>query len=32
MKDLLWQMFEKTGKIDYYMRYKELSSKEKESK
>lgn len=24
MKDLVWQMFQKTGKIEYYMKYKEL--------
>lgn len=24
MKDMLWLMFKKTGKIEYYMKYKEL--------
>ncbi len=24
MKQLLWDMFRKTGKIEYYMKYKEL--------
>ena len=29
MKDLLWNMFTHTGKIEYYMKYKELSKKGK---
>ena len=24
MKELLWQLFVNTGKIEYYMKYKEL--------
>ena len=24
MKDLLWDLFKKTGKIEYYLKYKEL--------
>lgn len=24
MKELLWDLFKKTGKIEYYMRYKEV--------
>lgn len=24
MKELLWDLFKKTGKIDYYLKYKEL--------
>lgn len=24
MKDLLWSLFKNTGKIEYYMKYKEL--------
>lgn len=23
-KEILWQLFKKTGKIEYYMKYKEL--------
>lgn len=23
-KELLWQLFEKTGKIEYYLKYKNL--------
>lgn len=30
MKDLVWEMFRKTGKVEYYMRYKELERQEKE--
>lgn len=30
MKDLLWDLFKRTGKIEYYMKYKEVEeSKEK---
>lgn len=29
MKDLVWALFEKTGKIEYYMQYKKLTNKEK---
>lgn len=28
-KELLWQLFEKTGKIEYYLKYKEVVNKEK---
>ena len=24
MKDLLWDLFKKTGKIEYYLKYKEV--------
>ena len=24
-KDLLWQLFEKTGKIEYYLKYKNIT-------
>jgi hypothetical protein len=24
MKNILWQLFKSTGKIEYYMKYKEL--------
>ena len=29
MKELLWDLFKKTGKIEYYMRYKEVVNNEK---
>ena len=29
MKNLLWDLFKSTGKIEYYMKYKELSRKGK---
>ena len=29
MKNLLWELFRKTGKIEYYLKYKELSKKGK---
>lgn len=29
MKDLLWDLFKSTGKIEYYMKYKELEKKGK---
>ena len=29
-KQLLWDLFENTGKIEYYMKYKELEKQEKE--
>lgn len=29
MKKLLWDLFKSTGKIEYYMKYKELSRKGK---
>lgn len=28
-KELLWEMFQNTGKIEYYLKYKELVKKEK---
>ena len=28
MKDLLWDMFVHTGKIEYYIKYKECSKKQ----
>lgn len=28
MKELVWQMFQKTGKVEYYMKYKELEKQE----
>ncbi len=28
-KQLLWELFENTGKIEYYMKYKELVKQEK---
>lgn len=29
MKDLLWKMFVHTGKIEYYLKYKELEKNNK---
>lgn len=29
MRELLWDMFRKTGKIEYYMKYKQLEHEEK---
>jgi len=29
MKELVWALFQKTGKIEYYMEYKKLEKKEK---
>ncbi len=31
MKDLLWDMFVHTGKIEYYLKYKAEEKKEKRS-
>ncbi len=31
MKELVWQMFQKTGKVEYYMKYKELEQQEKKN-
>lgn len=31
MKQLLWDMFRKTGKVEYYMKYKELERLEQSS-
>lgn len=28
MKELIWDMFKKTGKIEYYLKYKELQREE----
>lgn len=28
-KELLWNLFKKTGKIEYYMKYKELDNCER---
>lgn len=28
-KDLLWDLFKTTGKIEYYLKYKELEKKQK---
>ncbi len=28
-KQLLWDLFENTGKIEYYMKYKEVEKQEK---
>ena len=28
-KELLWQMFKNTGKIEYYIKYKKAQKKEK---
>ena len=28
-KDLLWDLFKNTGKIEYYLKYKELENKQK---
>lgn len=28
-KELLWDLFQNTGKIEYYLKYKELLKKEK---
>ena len=32
MKDLLWDMFVHTGKIEYYLKYKELINSEKSNR
>lgn len=29
MENLLWELFRKTGKIEYYLKYKELQKKGK---
>ncbi len=28
-KELLWNLFRKTGKVEYYMKYKELENEKK---
>lgn len=32
MKELLWDLFKITGKIEYYLRYKELEYNDNKSK
>lgn len=32
MKNLLWDLFKSTGKIEYYLKYKEVLNNEKNSK
>ena len=32
MKDLLWDLFVHTGKIEYYMKYKEVEKNESRSR
>ena len=32
MKDLLWEMFKHTGKIEYYVKYKELENERNQSR
>lgn len=29
-KEILWNLFKKTGKIEYYLKYKKLEKEEKE--
>lgn len=29
MKNLLWDLFKNTGKIEYYLKYKEIENKHK---
>lgn len=29
MKELLWDLFKKTGKIEYYLKYKEVTNNER---
>lgn len=31
MRELLWELFRKTGKIEYYIKYKEVSKDEGKS-
>ena len=31
-KEILWQLFEKTGKIEYYMKYKEKTANGSENR
>lgn len=31
-KEILWKLFEKTGKIEYYMKYKELENERDKSR
>lgn len=30
MKELLWQLFKSTGKIEYYIQYKDMEKEERE--
>ena len=30
MKELLWDLFKKTGKIEYYLKYKEVVNNDRE--
>lgn len=32
MKELVWEMFKKTGKVEYYLKYKELERNEQSKK
>ncbi len=32
MKDILWQLFKSTGKVEYYMKYKELENEKNKSR
>lgn len=32
MEDLLWLMFEKTGKIEYYIKYREIINEKSNSR
>lgn len=32
MKDILWQLFKSTGKVEYYMKYKELENERNKSR
>lgn len=32
MKDILWQLFRSTGKVEYYMKYKELENEKNKSR
>lgn len=27
-KELLWELFKKTGKVEYYLKYKEIDKKD----
>ena len=32
MKDILWQLFKNTGKVEYYIKYKELKDEKNRSR
>ena len=32
MKDILWQLFKSTGKVEYYMKYMELENENNKSR